>query len=84
MKIEKLWFYVAGLVMGVALAGSIALWAEVSIVYRVGFLVLLGLLFLATWSKPKSYKGDDNANSNHLDIAICKTTDKSSNSTTQS
>ena len=53
MKIEKLWFYVAGVALGVALATSIALWEGASVAYRVVFIVILGLLLLATWFKRK-------------------------------
>ena len=63
MKINELWLYVAGFAMGVALAATIALWAQASAAYRIVFLVLLALLSLATWSKRKPYEGDSTADS---------------------
>jgi hypothetical protein len=84
MKINKLWFYVAGFVMGVALAVIIVTWGAATIAYRIVYIVLLGLLLFATWSKPKSYKGDDNTDNNPLYAPVSKPLNKSGDSTTKS
>jgi hypothetical protein len=66
MKIEELWFYVAGFTLGVALLAIIATWGKASEAYRIVYITLLGLLLFATWSKPKSYKGNNNADNDTL------------------
>jgi hypothetical protein len=70
MKKEEAWFYVAGLAMGVALAATIMLWPQASVAYRIGFLVLLVLLFFAAWSKRKPYESDGTADSKPFNTLI--------------
>jgi len=70
MRINDLWFYVAGLAMGVALAATVALWTQASATYRIVFVVLLVSLSLATWSKRKPYEGDSSTDGKALHALI--------------
>ena len=81
MKIKKIWFYVAGIAIGVALAATISLWAEASTAYRCVFLVLLALLFFATWSKRKPYKSNSPTNSKPLNALVCEGSHEDDNNT---
>jgi uncharacterized membrane protein YfcA len=81
LKIKELWVYVAGFTLGVALSVIIATWGEATITYRIVYIVLLGLLLLATWSKRKPYNRNNNANNDPLQTVVSKPTNKSNNST---
>lgn len=80
MRRNDLWFYVAGLAMGVALAATIALWAQASAAYRIVFVVLLALLSLATWSKRKPYEGDSTTDGKSLHVLIGEGSHENDNS----
>ena len=79
MKIDNLWFYVAGLAMGAALSGTIALWGEATVAYRCVFIVLLGLLSFATWSKGKPYESKSTTDGKPLDTLTCEGSCKNDN-----
>jgi hypothetical protein len=82
MRKNDRWSYIAGFVTGVIVAVIIATWGEAAIAYRIVYMVLLSFLLLAAWSKPNPYKGNHNANNNHLDVPIVEATDKGSDGTT--
>ncbi len=50
MKIGELSSYVAGFAKGVILSVIIASWNEITVAYRIVYIVLLGLLFFARGS----------------------------------
>ena len=82
---ERLWFFVAGLVIGVILAVIVWTWGEASLAYRIIYATLFGgLLFLATRSKPNADKGNDDSNSHPLRTMELKSSHKSCGSTNKS
>ena len=81
MKKDRLWDYVAGFVMGVTLTTFIAAWGESSLTYRIVFIVLLGLLSLATWSKSKRQNSNDRANNCPREVVECEPSNKGNSST---
>ena len=85
MKINELSNYIAGFATGAILAVIIASWSEATMAYRIVYVVLLGLVLLfATWSKPKSNKGNNNADDNSPYALVCKPSNKSNDSTAKS
>lgn len=70
MKTINLWFYVAGLTLGVASVAIIMTWDKAPEAYRIVYIALLGLLLFATWFKRKPHKSNGNTNDNSLHILI--------------
>ena len=84
MKIGELSSYVAGFAKGVILSVISASWNEITVAYRIIYIMLLGLLFFAAWVKPKSYKGNDTTDDNPVHVSVYKPSNKSSDSATKS
>jgi hypothetical protein len=80
MKTSELVSHVAGFAAEVILSGIAASWNEVTVTYRIIYVVLMGSLFLAAWVKPKPHKGNDTTDNNPLHALVYEPSNKSSDS----
>jgi hypothetical protein len=84
VKRSELSGYIAGFVMGGALAVVIGTWGEAGAVYRVIYVVLLSLLLFATWFKPKPHKGNGKTDNNASYTVVYKPSNESTDDTAKS
>jgi uncharacterized membrane protein YfcA len=84
MKLKDLWLYVAGFIMGAAMAIVISTWGEAATGYQIGYVVLLVLLAYVTWSKQKSHNSNSKTNNDPLYAVVRKPHNEGSNNAAKS
>jgi hypothetical protein len=81
---DRFWLLSASFALGAMLVVIVVSWQEVSVFYRVAYVILFVGLLCSFWSKQKTNDGDNDSDNNPRNIFISKPRHKSSNSTAKS